>query len=173
MLRAMTLLLFLSTAAVKDKQDFRIPNGLILAGAVNGWMLSLYDGGAKGAVMAAAGALLPLFLCGWLFALSMLGAGDIKLLMAVGVYLGPADILRVMQGAFAIGAGLALAKLSDRPLAAERISWFADYIRQIKGGVVRPYVDMARPASGKGWQLHFSLPILLAVISNYLIEGLY
>ena len=85
MLLKMTLLLFTAAAAVKDRQCARIPNALIFVAACNGIFLQVYSNGWSGILKVVLGAAIPLILFGWLFALAMLGAGDLKLLMAVGV----------------------------------------------------------------------------------------
>lgn len=169
MLKMMTLLLFLAAAVTKDRQTCRIPNGLLAAGAVNGCLLRLYEEGWPGIANAAAGALLPLILCGWLFVLSMLGAGDVKLLMTIGIYLGPSRIWRVLLESFLIGAGMAIVRLAGFHMAAERAAYFLNYFRRVSGGGWKAYMDMAEPEQGEPWLLHFSVPIMLAVI----FEGIF
>lgn len=81
MLLKMTLLLFTAAAAVKDRQCARIPNALIFVAACNGIFLQVYSNGWSGILKVVLGVAIPLILFGWLFALAMLGAGDLKLLM--------------------------------------------------------------------------------------------
>lgn len=164
MLKIMTLLLFMATAVTKDRQTCRIPNVLLAAGAVNGCLLRFYEEGWPGIADGLAGAILPLLLCGWLFVLSMLGAGDVKLLMTVGIYLGPSQIWRVLLESFFIGAGLAMVRLVSFHLASERSAYFLNYLRRVSGGGLRSYMNMADPEQGKPWLIHFSVPIMLAVI---------
>ena len=71
--------------------------------------LQVYSNGWSGILKVVLGAAIPLILFGWLFALAMLGAGDLKLLMAVGVYTGPYGIVKVLLLALISGAVLALA----------------------------------------------------------------
>lgn len=92
MLLKMTLLLFTAAAAVKDRQCARIPNALIFVAACNGIFLQVYSNGWSGILKVVLGVAIPLILFGWLFALAMLGAGDLKLLMAVGVYTGHTEL---------------------------------------------------------------------------------
>lgn len=104
MLLKMTLLLFTAAAAVKDRQCARIPNALIFVAACNGVFLQVYSNGWSGILKVVLGAAIPLILFGWLFALAMLGAGDLKLLMAVGVYTGPYGIVKVLLLALITGS---------------------------------------------------------------------
>lgn len=125
MLLKMTLLLFTAAAAVKDRQCARIPNALIFVAACNGVFLQVYSNGWSGILKVVLGAAIPLILFGWLFALAMLGAGDLKLLMAVGVYTGPYGIVKVLLLALISGAVLALAKILKYGLFKERMIYFS------------------------------------------------
>lgn len=173
MLKSMTLLLFLAAAVTKDMQTYRIPNGLLVAGAVNGCLLRLLAEGWQMLPDIVAGAILPLIIFGGLFALSMIGAADVKLLMAVGIYAGSPSILRIMFYACVIGAGLSLVKLIGYGLVAGRRAYFLGYFRRMAAdGIVRPYIDMRQLDRHKEWLLHFSVPVLLAVLFELIRCGL-
>ena len=81
MILQMTLLLFMAAAAVKDYRSYWVPNELILAGALNGYILRFWADGSGGVIDGAAGMVLIFILCAGLFVLSMFGAGDLKLMM--------------------------------------------------------------------------------------------
>ena len=151
MLLKMTLLLFTAAAAVKDRQCARIPNALIFVAACNGVFLQVYSNGWSGILKVVLGVAIPLILFGWLFALAMLGAGDLKLLMAVGVYTGPYGIVKVLLLALISGAVLALAKMFN-------------YVQQMAFGRREPYMDMAYPQKSEKWTIHFAVPVFLAVL---------
>ena len=110
------------------------------------------------------GAAIPLILFGWLFALAMLGAGDLKLLMAVGVYTGPYGIVKVLLLALISGAVLALAKILKYGLFKERMIYFFNYVQQMTFGRREPYMDMAYPQKSEKWTIHFAVPVFLAVL---------
>lgn len=169
MLKSMTLLLLLAAAVTKDMQTYRIPNALLAAGAANGCILQFYEEGWSGVCDAFAGAVWPFLLCGGLFILSMIGAGDIKLLMVIGIYLGSPSILRVMLYACLIGAAFALVKILGYGLISQRKAYLLHYFSQIaKPGCIRPYIDMDSLSDKKVWLMHFSVPILLAAIYEML-----
>lgn len=80
------LIALLVLAVVSDVRQRRIPNGLVLAGLAAGLAVHLWGGGGWGLLSALGGSLLLLGLTFPLFALGWLGAGDVKLLTAVGAF---------------------------------------------------------------------------------------
>ena len=96
MILQMTLLLFMAAAAVKDYRSYWVPNELILVGALNGYILRFWADGSGGVIDGAAGMVLIFILCAGFFVLSMFGAGDLKLMMAMAVYMGPGKSVRIM-----------------------------------------------------------------------------
>lgn len=112
----LVLLAVLAAAVFCDLRVRKIPNPLILAGLALGFGLSMLPAGV-GALDAAAGfglgfgAFLPLY------ALHVLGAGDVKLMAVVGSFLGLDGTLGAMLmsllagGVLAIGYGLLLKRL--------------------------------------------------------------
>ena len=105
-----------------------------------------------------------MILCGWLFALAMLGAGDLKLLMAVGVYTGPSGIVKVLFLALISGAVLSLAKILKYGIFRERMMYLFNYVQQRVSGRREPYMDMTYPQKSEKWTIHFAVPVFLAVV---------
>ncbi len=100
------LVLLLLAASACDLQTRRIPNGLCAAGIAAGLIVHFWHGVWPGLwSLAGLAAALPLLL---LYAVRAFGAGDIKLLMAVGALMGPVFLLWALGGAIFAGAGLAL-----------------------------------------------------------------
>ena len=110
---SVTLALLLLAASVWDIQTRRIPNGLAAAGLMAGLAGNLWHGGGPGLLRSAEGiaAALPLLL---LYAVRAFGAGDVKLLLAVGALMGPAFLLWTVAGAVFAGGIAALAFVVDR-----------------------------------------------------------
>ncbi len=106
------LALLLLAASVCDIQVRRIPNGLCAAGIAAGLAGHFWHGGGLWSLAGIAAAL-PLLL---LYAVQAFGAGDIKLLMAVGALMGPVFLLWALGGAIFAGAGLALAGITARSI---------------------------------------------------------
>ena len=113
------LAILLGIAAWQDIKQHRIPNRIVLVGAVLGFMFNglLPQGmgfnspvpGGLGWLAALTGlgmglvVLLPFY---WLRAI---GAGDVKLMAMVGAFLGPGQVLGALLGTFLIGGVMALA----------------------------------------------------------------
>jgi prepilin peptidase CpaA len=82
-------------AVVCDIASRRIPNALTFGSAFAGLVVHAYVGGWAGAGMALAGCAAGLAVFFPVFALGGMGAGDVKLLGAVGAWLGPASAVWV------------------------------------------------------------------------------
>jgi len=91
-------------AALLDWRSRRIPNWLTVPGLLSGVVVHALIAGWHGALFALEGAGLALILLLPLVALRALGAGDWKLMGAVGAFLGPIMFLFVLMGSiFASG----------------------------------------------------------------------
>ncbi len=109
----LALLILLALASACDIRSHRIPNLLSLAGLGLGLAEHGWRGGGAGLLLSLEGvaaaclALLP-------YALGGLGAGDVKLLGAVGALMGPIFLLWTLPGAVFAGGLLALAWAARR-----------------------------------------------------------
>src|SRR5262245_16384620 len=102
------------TAVVFDIRSRRIPNVLTFGAAAAALVYAAYDGGLTGFGLAAAGWLAGAALFFPFFALGGTGAGDVKLLAALGAWLGPMEsvwlaMFTAMAGGV-LGLGVALAR---------------------------------------------------------------
>ena len=82
-----------SLACVTDLRTRRIPNVLTFGAALAGLLYQFVSGGIDGLGHAALGWLVGAVIFILPFALGGLGGGDVKLLAALGAWLGPADVL--------------------------------------------------------------------------------
>jgi prepilin peptidase CpaA len=93
-----------TVAVVTDLRRRRIPNWLTGAALAVGLLGGLWIGGPAGGLTSLAGAALGLVLLLPFYAVRGMGAGDVKLLAAVGALLGPQALLPVaFYGALAGG----------------------------------------------------------------------
>jgi prepilin peptidase CpaA len=91
-------------AAVADVWTRRIPNWLTFGTLILGVLLNTWLHAFEGALAALAGAALGLALLLPFYALGMIGAGDVKLLAALGALIGPQALVSVaVYGAIAGG----------------------------------------------------------------------
>jgi prepilin peptidase CpaA len=95
-------------AAVFDARQRRIPNWLTLSGVLSGLALNTLLYAIPGLWMSLQGIGLALLIYFPLHALHALGAGDVKLMAAIGAFTGPADWLAVFVLTALFGGILAL-----------------------------------------------------------------
>jgi len=96
-----------SLACVSDLRTRRIPNALTFGSAIAAIAAHGAIGGADGLMTGAGGWLVGIALFFPLFALGGMGAGDVKLLGAIGAWLGPLAVFHV--GIYSSMAGGVLA----------------------------------------------------------------
>jgi prepilin peptidase CpaA len=92
-------------AAISDWRTHKIPNWLTVSGAITGVFLRSVISGWSGAKASLEGAGLALALLLPLVLLRALGAGDWKLVGAVGAFLGPILVLFILFGSI-VGSAL-------------------------------------------------------------------
>jgi prepilin peptidase CpaA len=102
------VLIVASIAVVFDVRSRRIPNWLTFGTAFLAFAYSAIQGGLSGIGLSAAGWLAGAALFFPLFALGGMGAGDVKLLAALGAWLGPAESVWIAMFAAIAGGVLAL-----------------------------------------------------------------
>lgn len=95
-------------ACVTDVQSRRIPNVLTFGAAGAALAVHAFGGGVDGALRAAGGWAVGTLLFLPFFALGGMGAGDVKLLAALGAWLGPREIFWVAIYASMAGGVLAV-----------------------------------------------------------------
>jgi prepilin peptidase CpaA len=109
-----------------DLRTRRIPNALTLGAALSAMAFSGAGLGASGLMTAAGGWLLGVVLFFPFFALGGMGAGDVKLLGAIGAWLGPQAVLYVALYSAMAGGVFAVA-----------VALRAGYLRQALGNLSR------------------------------------
>ena len=98
-------------AAVTDTRTYRIPNAIVVAILFTGICWQALSGGAGAALLAVVAALLCLACFLPLYMIRAMGAGEVKLIAAVGASLGISGALVAIAGTLTAGAlmaGLAL-----------------------------------------------------------------
>jgi prepilin peptidase CpaA len=129
-----------SLAAVVDVRSRRIPNWLTGGLALSGLVFNVWRGGLTGIGLALAGAALGLAMLLPFYAIKAIGAGDVKLLAALGAILGPQELVSVAIYA-ALAGGLISAIMlafSGRLLSVLR-EMLIEHRPPTRGGATAPY----------------------------------
>jgi prepilin peptidase CpaA len=159
------LLLFSGLSIGFDVYQRRIPNWLVLTGAVGGIAFSLNEGGLSlydsllGLVLGIAILFIP-------FALGWLGAGDVKLLGAMGALLGVSSLPRVFFYTALSGMVLALVSILLRGInwSVFQGTWRDFKLLVVSGGQIKPPTVTERVAAG-----NHALPYGVAIALGALV----
>lgn len=157
---ALPLFLFVTAAAVCDLRTGKIPNGLILAALAAGLVQQVFCRGIAGAFLFLTGALLSPAVLGILYYFRMIGAGDLKLLMAAGGFLGPVRILACLFWTFAAAGVYALFAVLRRGNLRERLLYFQAYVwNYVQTREWKPY----RTGDSVDSRLCFAVPVWISI----------
>ncbi|MGH9387178.1 MAG: A24 family peptidase [Vicinamibacterales bacterium] len=155
--------------AAIDVRTRRIPNALTLGGALAALAYFVYTSGVSGLGQSAAGwatgvgLFLPIFLLGGM------GAGDVKLLGAVGAWLGPREALMCALYSILAGGILAL-------IVAIRHRYFKQALRNVWGLIGFWRAAGIQPAPGmtlddaKGPRLSYGAAILSGTVAAVFVR---
>lgn len=101
-------------AAITDAYSRRIPNVLVLAGLIAGFVLNVWLGGWLGLKDPILGFGLALLIYVPLFIVRAMGGGDVKLMAAAGAIIGPSQWFTLFIFASIAGGAIALGMLLTR-----------------------------------------------------------
>jgi prepilin peptidase CpaA len=145
-----------SMAALCDLRWRRIPNWLTLSAFVVGVLIQVVRAGVAGLPVALGGAAIGLCLLLPFYVIRAVGAGDVKLLAAIGALVGPQALVSVAIFAAVLGGAISvvmlarqgrlqfsIAEIMTRPLNLTRGWAKAPYGVAIAGGV---YLSMLLPS---------------------------
>lgn len=150
-------------AAVSDVMSRRIPNALTLGAAAVAIGMHGVLSGWSGVVFAVSGWAVGLALFFPLFALKGMGAGDVKLLAAIGAWLGPLGaVWTALYGAVA-GGVMAVAVALARRYVGTAVRNLGTLLRSWRIAGVRP-VEGLTLGSASGPRLPYALPLAAGAI---------
>jgi prepilin peptidase CpaA len=136
------VLLLAIAGAVTDLRTRRIPNRLTVTAMAAGLLLGIGAQAWGGLWQASSGVVIAFALLVLPFALGLVGAGDVKFLMAFGAFLGPLRTVEAFLWATAAGGLLAVAVLgvTHRGRARVLTSWiqFKNFIYTRDPSVLKP-----------------------------------
>ena len=152
-------------ASVTDLRNGRIPNVLTFGGALAAIIFHGFRGGGAGLLMASGGWIAGAAVFFPAFALGGMGAGDVKLLAALGAWLGPADAMWLAIYSGIAGGVLALS-----------VALASGYLRQAMANIrlllthwcvsgVGP-LDQVSLAGSNGPRLAYAVPIFVGTLAT-------
>jgi prepilin peptidase CpaA len=150
-------------ACISDLRTRKIPNVLTFSAAGGALLFHLVTGGWAAAGWSAAGLVLGAVLFFPMFALRGMGAGDVKLLAAVGAWLGPGQVVIVALATSIAGGilGVIVALGSGYLRTAVSNVWLLLMHWRVSG--VRPLPSVTLQ-SARGPRLAYALPIAIGTV---------
>ncbi|HBW26945.1 MAG TPA: prepilin peptidase [Hungateiclostridium thermocellum] len=118
-------------ALVSDIRHYKIRNKLTFSFMFIGIVTNLVLDGVRGLLDSLLGIIVPFLLLIVLYALRMLGAGDVKLFSAIGAVLGVRAALWIMAYSFLAGGVIALIILIINRNGKERLMHLFNYLKTV------------------------------------------
>jgi len=165
MIVSVSALLIGVAACATDIRTRRIPNVLTLGAALAGMGFHVLTSGADGALAAGSGWLVGLLLFLPFFALGGMGGGDMKLLAALGAWLGPRETvwLAVYAGVAGGVLGVAVAVASGYlRTAMSNVVMMFRYWSQVG---MKPVPGLTLESAGAP-RLAYAIPILAGTVAT-------
>lgn len=167
--RYIILTLLLVIAVAGDIRTYRIYNLPIALGLAAGLVLNFMIDGIEGLAWSLLAAIIPAALLIVLFALRMLGAGDIKLFCAIGAIMGVPFVLLTMAFSFLAGGLMALCIMFVRGNFMQRLKHIKNYLKTCYfTHTFIPYTDFGDKSDGA--KFHFSLAIAAGSIIQIILS---
>jgi prepilin peptidase CpaA len=161
-----TIVLLISVAAcVTDLSTRRIPNLLTFSAALAGLAFQIWSNGLSGALLAGGGWLTGLAMFLPFFALGGMGGGDVKLLAALGAWLGPYETISLALYSAAAGGALALVVALGRGYLRTALANIVAMLRFWQMSGFRPVPDLTldTPTAPR---LAYAVPMLVGTVAT-------
>ena len=150
-------------ACVTDLRTKRIPNVLTFGAALAGLAAHTALEGSAGALTAAGGWFAGLVIFIPFFALGGMGGGDVKLLAALGAWLGPYETLYLALYSGVAGGVLAVAMALARGYLRVALANVLDMIRYWRESGIRPVPNFTLDTPNAP-RLAYAVPMFLGVL---------
>ena len=158
-------------AILIDFRAHRIPNWLVVATLLSGWLLLAIDDGFSGLLRGMSGALVGLAGLLPFYVLRAMGAGDVKYMAAIGAHLGAALAFQAVIATIITGGILGAIFVLFKGGAAEMASRYADMAR-ISAVMKKVHYVPAPEGSAAAERFPYSSAIVLGTLSILLIQEL-
>jgi prepilin peptidase CpaA len=164
------LFVFLVLSIAFDVRARRIPNALSAPGAVIGLVLHAVHSGAPGVVAGVVGAGLMIGLLIWPFAAGGIGGGDVKMMGAVGAFLGPRLAVMGLLIGVILGGAIMIVHLARLGRLRDKLASLATMVTVAAGTrSVRPLV--VRSDDEAMIALPYSVPLAVGTMAAVLAVG--
>lgn len=152
-----------AVASAADIASQRIPNTLILAGAAVGFLLQGWAAGTGGVLAAIYGLVvgLAILLPGYLMGFT--GAGDAKLMAAIGTFLGPVGVLQAALISIFVGGIIAIGFALSALIHRQSISPWGRYALMMRTLVITGRPLYIPPAEGEVMGKKFPFAVSIAL----------
>lgn len=120
--------LFILTIFICDYRTFKIKNWIVLPFLIFGFSINMIEKGFGGFLFSFAGMSLPLLLIVF-YALSMIGAGDVKAFCALGALFGWEKVIVIIAYSFIAGGIISVVMIIVNKNGLERIRYLFNYIK--------------------------------------------
>ena len=150
-------------ACVFDVRTRRIPNALTFSAALAGLLFHFAQSGAAGAQFAASGWVVGLLLLIPFFVVGGMGGGDVKLVAALGAWLGPSHTFWLAIYANLAGGAMAICLALSRGYLRRAVTNVGTILRfwSIEGIKAVPGFTLESSASPR---LAYAIPILVGTM---------
>lgn len=164
------LLASFACALFIDFRSHRIPNWLVMATLLAGWLLLAIESGFAGLLSGISGALVGLAGLMPFYLLRAMGAGDVKYMAAIGAHLGPALVFQAVVTTIIAGGALGVLFVLFKGGIAELSSRYAN-IARISLVMRRPQYIPAPEGSAAAQRFPYSSAIVLGTLSVLLLDS--
>lgn len=157
-LASFALILLVLTAAAYDVRTGRIPNWLVGMGLISALVAQgMAIGVGAGCLAWLGGAAVGIGLCFGFFVLGGMGAGDVKLMGAIGAFMGPFGAFHVALVSFLAGGVLALVMVLLRREARRSAAGVSALLLSIPFGSKAVHAEGQGPKHGGTIQLPYAV----------------
>ena len=152
-----------AAACVTDLHSRRIPNWLTFGAAAVAIAMQYASSGSVGVQHAMSGWITGLFLFMPLFLLGGMGAGDVKLMAAIGMWIGPAAVLHALLYASIAGGLLALTVALLRGVLRQTVQNVQLLILHWQVAGFAPHAQLTL-ATATSPRLAYAVPVLMGTV---------
>lgn len=152
-------------ALICDIWTYKIKNQIVFPFIILGIITNAFSDGLNGVFFSLVGLCTPILVLILLFALKMLGAGDVKLFAAIGAIMGAKFALYTIAYSFLAGGIIALFVLVFNKNGSKRLLYLLNYIRTcILTFSLLPYGNFNK--NNKGTYFRFAYAIACGTLAQ-------